>query len=211
MALRLRSAVLQHCRNPSEPNPGIGWSGGSTPCDAVANAGNNGPPRSKRLWDLSSATATTGTTDTTDTFDYGLVTEFWFGGGNASAVAYGTGCYGLVLAASARPLLGSTISLVTTAIPPATQLGTTVFSNVRHDPGLDLTSIGMAGCLQYVDLEVARIFLVAGSSGSVAQFIPNDPSFVGVQVHCQSATFSPGFNPLGVISSNGVTLSPDVR
>jgi hypothetical protein len=186
-------------------NTGAGWHGTSTPCDAVMQTGPSGPALSRRVWNSSSTTAATGSVDG---YDYGLVTEFGWGG-YASAVAYGTGCYGLVLAASARPLLGTTINLVTTGIPSGTLLGTAVFSNVRHDPGLDLTSIGMAGCRQYVDLDVTRIWLVSGPTGSVPQSIPNDPSFIGVQVNCQSATFSPGFNPLGVIASNGLTLSVD--
>jgi hypothetical protein len=82
--------------------------------------------------------------------------------------------------------------------------------NVRHDPGIDLASNGMARCRQYVDLDVSRIFLVSGAIVSVPQAIPNSPSFAGVHVHCQAATFSPGFDPLGVISSNGLTLVLDV-
>jgi hypothetical protein len=107
-------------------------------------------------------------------------------------------------------VLGTTINLVTSGIPGGTLLGATIFSNIQHDPGIDLGSIGMPGCNRYVDLEVSRIFLVSAATGSVPQSIPNSPSFAGVQVHCQSATFSPGFDPLGVIASNGLTLVLDV-
>jgi len=52
----------------------------------------------------------------------------------------------------------------------------------RHDPGIDL---------------------------STSRSIPNSPSFIEVNVHCQSATFSSGFHALGVIAGNGLTLVLD--
>jgi hypothetical protein len=188
-------------------NDGLGWSGSSTPCDAVSGQGGaGGPPLSARVYNPSSTTVPTGTVNT----DFGRVTQFVLVGGNAATISYGVGCNGLTLAVSARPVLGTTISLVTSGIPAGTLLGATVFSNIQHDPGIDLSSIGMPGCRQYVDLDVSRIFLVSAASGSVPQTIPNSSSFAGVHVYCQSATFSAGFVPLGVIASNGLTLLLDV-
>jgi hypothetical protein len=184
-----------------------GWTGASTHCDAVQDPGPAGPARTRRVYRVGNFTSATGSIDG---FDYGLVTEFLSGSYSyASASPFGMGCYGLLLSASARPLLGTSINLVTSAIPSGTLLGATVFSSVRHDPGIDLGSMGMPGCRQYVDLDVSRIFLVSSPNATVPQSIPNDPSFIGVQVHCQSATFSPGLDPLGVIASNGLTLRLD--
>jgi hypothetical protein len=185
-------------------NTAIGWNGASTLCDAVSQAGPAGPALSHRLYDFGDFTATTGSTDPVD---YGLITEFGLST-HASAVSYGSGCYGVALATSARPVLGTTINLVTTGIPSGTLLATVMLSNVQHDPGLDLASIGMTGCRQYVDFDVMQIWLVTGPTGSVPHAIPNNPLLMGAPVYCQSATYSQGFNPLGVIASNGLTLLP---
>jgi hypothetical protein len=177
----------------------------STQCDAVQGTGPGGPVLARRVYNTSNSAATTGSVDG---FDYGLVTQFLWGT-YASATPYGAGCYGLSLAASARPVLGTTVNLVTSGIPAGTLLGATVFSNTQHNPGIDLTGIGMPGCHQYINLDVSHVFLVSGTSATVPQPVPASTSFIGVQLYCQSATFSAGFDPLGVISSNGVSLRID--
>jgi hypothetical protein len=50
------------------------------------------------------------------------------------------------------------------------------------------------------------LFVVGGPSATVVFNIPNNPAFVGIHVFAQSATFSAGFNALGVIASNGMDL-----
>jgi hypothetical protein len=114
--------------------------------------------------------------------------------------------FGLALNASARPVVGTNFSLDSTSIPAGSVLGATIFSFTKHDPGLDLTSLGMAGCRQYVGLDVSFIFVVTGTTGSTAVSLPNDPGLAGNFFRTQSATFSSGFNLLGVLSSNGVEL-----
>lgn len=117
----------------------------------------------------------------------------------------------LALTASARPVIGTSINLVTSNIPTGTTVGANILSFSQYNPGLDLTGIGMPGCRQYVGLDTTRVFLVAGSSASVALNIPNLPGLGGLHVFSQSATFSTGFNPLGVIASNGVNLKLDIN
>jgi hypothetical protein len=107
-------------------------------------------------------------------------------------------------------VLGHTINLVTANIPAGTPVGAEIFSNVQHNPGIDLASIGMPGCRQYVGLDFTSIFTVSGSSASMPLSVPNNAALAGVRVQTQSATFTPGLNPLGVLSSNGLTLVLDL-
>jgi hypothetical protein len=117
----------------------------------------------------------------------------------------------LALAASARPVIGSTINLVTTNIPAGTAVGARILSFTQHNPGIDLASIGMPGCRQYVGLDSSLVFLVSGTSSSSSLGIPNNTGLAGLHVYSQTATFSAGFNPLGVVSSNGLQLKLDVN
>jgi hypothetical protein len=112
----------------------------------------------------------------------------------------------LALAASARPLIGTSINLVTSNIPAGTALGASLLGLAQFNPGIDLTVIGMPGCSKYTDGSVTQIFLVGGSTASVVFNIPNVPAYVGIHVFAESATFSAGFNALGVIASNGLDL-----
>ena len=68
------------------------------------------------------------------------------------------------------------------------------------------SALGMPGCLQHVGLDTATAFLPSGASGTVGFLVPNNPVLSGLHVFCQSATFSPGVNLLGVLASNGVDL-----
>jgi hypothetical protein len=117
----------------------------------------------------------------------------------------------LALASSARPVLGTTINLLTTAIPPGTPAGALIFSFAHHDPGLSLASLGMPGCLQYVGLDVTVVFAGTGTTNTRPVAIPSNPIHAGSHVYVQTATFSPGFNALGVIASNGLDLKLDLQ
>jgi hypothetical protein len=116
----------------------------------------------------------------------------------------------LAFTASARPRIGTSVNLVTSNIPAGTPVGAEIFSNTQHNPGIDLASIGMPGCRQYVGLDFTNIFVVSGTSASVPLGVPNNPALAGVRVQCQSATFSSGLNALGVLASNGLTLVLDL-
>ena len=41
--------------------------------------------------------------------------------------------------------------------------------------------------------------------------IPNNPALAGLHVYSQSLTFTAGYNPLGIVFSNGLNLGLDVR
>ena len=117
----------------------------------------------------------------------------------------------LVLAASARPTLGTSINLLTSAIPAGTSLGANYLSFRSHNPGLDLTPFGAPGCAQYTNPLGAAVFLGTGSSATRALGIPNLPGLAGLHVYSQSVSITPGINALGLAFTNGIDLGLDVN
>jgi hypothetical protein len=115
----------------------------------------------------------------------------------------------LAHSASARPVLGSTITLNTTNVPMGTVIGTTLFGLAEWNPGLPLAGLGMPGCFQYLSIDASAIWFPVGSTGSTVFPLPSSIGFAGVQVKTQSAALVPGINALGAITSNGVRLTLD--
>lgn len=76
----------------------------------------------------------------------------------------------------------------------------------QHNPGIDLSSLGMPGCHQYASADVAVLFLPIGGSGSHTLSIPPMAALIGAHAYSQGLAFVPGVNPLGAITSNGVDL-----
>lgn len=128
-----------------------------------------------------------------------------------TAIVLGDDRPALQLAASTRPVLGTSFNLVTSAIAPGTVAGATVLSFAQFTPGIDLTAAGAPGCFQHAGTDAVSIVLVAGNQASLPLALPNTPSFAGTVFYGQSAMFSAGINPLGVVTSNGVRLVPDVN
>ena len=71
-------------------------------------------------------------------------------------------------------------------------------------------ALGMPGCRQFVGLDFNVVFPVQGTSANFALAVPSNPLLAGVRVSTQSATFSTGFNSLGVLASNGLLLVLDL-
>lgn len=117
----------------------------------------------------------------------------------------------LALDTPARPILGSTLQLVASAIPSQTSLGAFLFGFTKVDPGLSLASLGAPGCAQYVAIDASRIFFSTGSSHALPQGLPLAPAFAGLQLHVQAAVLAAGSNALGLLTSNGLTLTLDVN
>jgi len=112
----------------------------------------------------------------------------------------------LALGASARPVLGTNPNLLVTDIGPNTFLGAMILSFTQNNPGLDLAAFGAAGCFQYVGFDVTNAFFPAGNSATYPLVIPNQPNLSGVTFHSQAFAFTPGYNLLGAVTSNGVTF-----
>ncbi len=108
--------------------------------------------------------------------------------------------------ASARPLVTTSINLLTTNIPAGTPFGAVLLGFNQFNPGLDLSGIGMSGCRQYNEGAATLLFLPgASTSNSLAFTVPN---YIGWQIEAQSVVFAPaaGLTQLGAIASNGMAL-----
>jgi hypothetical protein len=111
---------------------------------------------------------------------------------------------GIVLSASARPVLGTSINLVTSNIAPGTGFGALVLSLTQAVPPTNLASIGMTGCEGHVVGGVNFLYVSPVSSAQTTWILPANPVYTGVQVTAQSFMYSPPRTPLGIIASNGL-------
>ena len=113
---------------------------------------------------------------------------------------------GLALATS-LPQLGSTLTLTTSQFPASSALGIQILSTTRLDPGVDLTAIGMPGCLQHAGLDLLNLLFPVGGQANFLFSIPNNPGLMGFQLTGQSVAFVTGANAAGLTTSNGVALT----
>ena len=112
----------------------------------------------------------------------------------------------LSIGASGRPILGTSINLVTNNILSGTFLGVTILSFTQINPGIDLAFIGAPNCFQNVGLDISLVFIASGSSFAQPLPIPSSAGYAGINLMAQSAAFSSGANALGVVLSNGLDL-----
>ncbi|MCC7062796.1 MAG: hypothetical protein IT456_08340 [Planctomycetes bacterium] len=104
------------------------------------------------------------------------------------------------------PQIGSVMTMTTTNYAASSVLGIHAMSLVMHNPGIDLTSVGMAGCFQFTGLESTIVVLPVGGQSTFAMNIPNSPSFAGLPLNAQTYALAIGANNLGLITSNGVAM-----
>ena len=125
----------------------------------------------------------------------------------------GNGLVPVALNADARPVLGTTINLITDNVPPGSPFMGVLYGLQKFDPGVPLASLGMAGCFQYCSNDTVRLILAPAPQQADAFSIPNVPAFAGIAVKAQSAVFSPGAiaTILGAATSNGVELGLDLN
>ena len=128
-------------------------------------------------------------------------------------VLLGDGVLGLALdsLAADRPVLGTTFDMQVSQIPATAGLGAVFYSWVKHDPGIDLTSVGMAGCSLYVNLDASVLFVPSGPTANAQLTIPNLPALVGRHIYAQAAVFGTAATALGLLSSNGGDMLMDVN
>ncbi len=114
---------------------------------------------------------------------------------------------GIDLAVSARPVIGTTINLVTSNLPASTLAGFQMLGFASFIPGFDLTTIlDMPGCFAYTLPDISVTFTPTGSSNSMPFTIPLDNTLNGQTMMVQTLTISPGFNPASLLTTNGVQL-----
>jgi hypothetical protein len=116
---------------------------------------------------------------------------------------------GLSAFGSITPQIGTTFTMSAAPIPTGTPLGFLLVGLQRANR--NLANLGMPGCTAWVDSvtpggSVAVAFAVNGTSAPINLTIPNNAALVAMSVFTQAATLSPGFNPLGLITSNGAQL-----
>jgi hypothetical protein len=110
----------------------------------------------------------------------------------------------LQLAASTRPLLGTTWTFVVSNVPATGVLGIDVLG--LTDPGInDLTSIGAPTCGLRASLDVLLTWPVAGPTHGFAVPVPNNPALLAAHVYATSAACQvPPVNTFGAVIANGI-------
>jgi hypothetical protein len=105
------------------------------------------------------------------------------------------------------PLLGATVVETVHNVPAAALLTARLIGTVPA-PGTDLGSLGAPGCALWIDTHACVSAFFGGTPTVTATLaIPNLPLFAGVVVITQMASFVPGVNALGLITSNQNVLT----
>ena len=110
------------------------------------------------------------------------------------------------LAAGTRPVINTTMNFNTTNIPAGTGIAVLILSPTLFSPGVDLGIINMPTCTLYANLDILNGFATPSSSVTYGWFVPNDLTLAGVVAAAQVATLTPGINPFGMATSNGLQL-----
>jgi len=110
---------------------------------------------------------------------------------------------------SQRPVEGTTMAVTISDIPPGTVLGTLILSALKFDPGIQPLP-GLGSCVQHVGLNDVFYYLPTGPS-HVLNFAVPTGTFTGAIINAQAVTLSPGTNPVGIASSNGLEWVIDVN
>lgn len=110
---------------------------------------------------------------------------------------------GLALAASARPVVGNNVTLVTNNIPNGAAFGAILIGLAQFNPGIQIPILP-TGCVQHNDALANQLFFPAGTSAnSVLGFLNPVANLPGLTVQVQSAVYVG--NPLA-LTSNGLEL-----
>lgn len=166
-------------------------------------------------------------TTTTDTVDRGLYVSYREGvtnlfdarpvaidfltvetTGSATVTPYGVGCDGLTLTANDVPALGNaTFELQVNNVTLGT-VGFVGFGSSVVNPGLDLTSIGMAGCFGYTSLDIGLFGTTTFNSGTAGFVlpVPNTTALINGALSAQGVALSVA-TALQLASTNGLVLT----
>jgi hypothetical protein len=165
-------------------------------------------------WDIGSpawvSTGGTGTYLAPTSGQLGRVLMYTAGSGGtvlATNTTLGTGCGvpPLTLAATSRPITGTSWSLSTTNVPVAGTVGLDIFG--LSDPNLpDLGFLGAPGCGARASLDFLNAWIVSGTTHTYSLAIPANAALLNFHVFTQSAVLQPGVNTLlgGIVTSNGI-------
>lgn len=110
----------------------------------------------------------------------------------------------MALAASARPVIGNNVAMVTTNIPAGAPFGALLIGLVQFNPGIQIPILP-TGCVQHNEGMASQLFFPAGNSASSSLgFLNPVTNFPGLTVQVQSAVYAG--SPLA-LTSNGVALT----
>ncbi len=184
--------------------------------DGVHSSGGNGPNTFQIQFDRSTGHVHVHWNNVQDPFDH--LVGFKVGGAAldpgsqdlsalpSSLFVCGRDERALRLAASARPIVGTTIDLDTTLTGTGT-LGLGVLSLTLHDPGVELSTIGMPDCFLLVGLDVASVHVPSGGAFRTSLAVPASAALNGLHVGSQSAILGDvDANAAGIRSSNALDL-----
>lgn len=113
--------------------------------------------------------------------------------------------------AGSRPVLGTTFDMQVSEIPAGAPFGAMIYSWTQRNPGTDLTSIGMAGCFQHLDIDASFIFVPSGTTHNAQFAVPNVAMLVGWHIYAQAVVLGSTATTLGALSSNGGDMLIDVN
>jgi len=117
--------------------------------------------------------------------------------------------YPLSFNASARPVVGTNISLNTGSITAGSIFGADLLG--LSPDNTPLGPLGAPTCTGYVNSLATNVWFVGGATNSSAFVVPNNPYLLGLHIFGQSATYTPGANALNVLFSNGLDLYVDLQ
>ena len=72
--------------------------------------------------------------------------------------------------------------------------------------GVDLTVLGMPGCMQLNTGDVTFSMMMGAQSADINFGLPDNPHLIGREIHAQAVIFEPRANAFGLLTSNGLTL-----
>jgi hypothetical protein len=118
----------------------------------------------------------------------------------------------LALDTSSKPLLGTTIDLVTSN-ETGQNLGINFVSVVGIPaPGFDLSILGMPGCVALLDINAGVGNVISnlglpGISMNVSFPLPPNPALASIKIYSQSIWLDPLANPFGATASNAIEMT----
>ena len=121
-----------------------------------------------------------------------------------------SGSAGVTRLDAAPPRVGTTTHIAMQPLPQNVAVLVFGFSNTTSALGplpLNLTTLGMLGCLGRVSLDFSPWVFGAGGSAVYPLVVPSLPTLAGTVVHCQAIVFDPAAsNPAGLVMSDAATL-----
>ena len=132
--------------------------------------------------------------------------------GSAGYGFFAPGCPGTLPVtnlAGSQPVLGSTLSVTMNNLPFSAALMITGLSNTVSSIGplpVDLTILGMPGCVGRVSLDLTDFVVGAANSATWSLALPNLPTLSGFLLYNQAFVLDPTANAFGFVTSDAAGM-----